>query len=248
MSREKKEEIKEAVIIDKKKSKKKTKEMQEQNQNKMESIVEVENEKENKEQKETKPYFFPRLVAYIIDVLIVSTICTGVLFFLPENKNYKKYMEEYEKIQTEAIEKNTPFIEVMKLSSDVVYDLDYSNVFPMIVQVVLIILYFIVFQFYNKGQTLGKKLMKLRLVSVNQEPLNINQVSIHAILINSILINMLVLASLLLLGRNYYFYASLVIQVLDFTLIFVILMMILFRKDGRGLHDVLAKTKVIQEK
>ena len=55
------------------------------------------------------------------------------------------------------------------------------------------------------------------------------------------------IAALLFSGRNYYYYASLSLQLLSGIIIFVTLMMIFFRKDGRGLHDVVTGTKVIQE-
>lgn len=213
-------------------------------------ICEDKTDDENKCVAETrvqKPYFFPRLVAYIIDMLLVSLVCTGIMFVMPENKNYDKYMKEYEKIQTDLIEEKIDVKEYFNKSMDVVYDIDYSNVIPMIVEVVLIILYFVVFQFYNKGQTFGKKLMKLRVVSTNDNDLTINQITYRSLIINSILINILILGSLLFLGRNYYFYANYALQLLSVIIVFVTLIMILFRKDGRGLHDVVAGTKVIQE-
>ena len=117
----------------------------------------------------------------------------------------------------------------------------------MIAEVVLLILYFIVFQFYNKGQTFGKKLMKLRVVNNNGNELTLNQVTCRALIIDSILINLFMIAALLFSGRNYYYYASLSLQILSGIIIFVTLMMIFFRKDGRGLHDVVTGTKVIQE-
>ena len=233
MARKKKEEIIEAEVVEKKSTKK-------------ESVIEkVEVETINKSN--DKPYFFPRLVAYIIDIMLVSIVCTGILMVIPENKNYDKYMKEYEQIQTDFIEEKIDSEEYFNKSMDVVYDIDYSNVFSMITEVVLIILYFIVFQFYNKGQTFGKKLMKLRVVSTKGDNLTLNQVAYRALIINSILINILILGSLLFLGRDYYYYASLVLQVIGSIIIVVTLMMIFFRKDGRGLHDVIAGTKVIQE-
>lgn len=213
-------------------------------------ICEDKTNEENKYVAETrvqKPYFFPRLVAYIIDMLLISLVCTGIMFVMPENKNYDKYMKEYEKIQTDLIEEKIDVKEYFNKSMDVVYDIDYSNVIPMILEVVLIILYFVVFQFYNKGQTFGKKLMKLRVVSTNDNDLTINQITYRSLIINSILINILILGSLLFLGRNYYFYANYALQLLSIIIVFVTLIMILFRKDGRGLHDVVAGTKVIQE-
>lgn len=197
--------------------------------------------------KNDKPYFFPRLVAYIIDVTLVSIVCSGILFLFPKNENYSKYLKEYQEVQTNFIDNKIGADEYIHKVADITYDIDYSNVLSMIVEVVLLILYFIVFQFYNKGQTFGKKLMKLRVVNNNGNELTLNQVTCRALIIDSILINLFMIAALLFSGRNYYYYASLSLQILSGIIIFVTLMMIFFRKDGRGLHDVVTGTKVIQE-
>lgn len=197
--------------------------------------------------KNDKPYFFPRLVAYIIDVTLVSIVCSGILFLFPKNENYSKYLKEYQEVQTNFIDNKIEADEYIHKVADITYDIDYSNVLSMIVEVVLLILYFIVFQFYNKGQTFGKKLMKLRVVNNNGNELTLNQVTCRALIIDSILINLFMIAALLFSGRNYYYYASLSLQLLSGIIISVTLMMIFFRKDGRGLHDVVTSTKVIQE-
>ena len=197
--------------------------------------------------KNDKPYFFPRLVAYIIDVTLVSIVCSGILFLFPKNENYSKYLKEYQEVQTNFIDNKIEADEYIHKVADITYDIDYSNVLSMIVEVVLLILYFIVFQFYNKGQTFGKKLMKLRVVNNNGNELTLNQVTCRALIIDSILINLFMIAALLFSGRNYYYYSSLSLQILSGIIIFVTLMMIFFRKDGRGLHDVVTGTKVIQE-
>ena len=197
--------------------------------------------------KNDKPYFFPRLVAYIIDVTLVSIVCSGILFLFPKNENYSKYLKEYQEVQTNFIDNKIEADEYIHKVADITYDIDYSNVLSMIVEVVLLILYFIVFQFYNKGQTFGTKLMKLRVVNNNGNELTLNQVTCRALIIDSILINLFMIAALLFSGRNYYYYASLSLQILSGIIIFVTLMMIFFRKDGRGLHDAVTGTKVIQE-
>lgn len=231
MPRKKKEEVIEVEVIEKETKKNSTKEK---------VVVEKINNG-------TKPYFFPRLVAYFIDIILVSIVCSGILYLVPENENYNKYMKEYEQIQTDFIEEKIDADEYFNKSMDVVYDIDYNNVIPMIIEVVLIILYFIVFQFYNKGQTFGKKLMKLRVISTKDGDLTINQVAYRVLIINSVLINILIIGSLLFLGRDYYYYASLVLQVIASIIVITTLLMVLFRKDGRGLHDIVAGTKVIQE-
>lgn len=234
--KKKKEEV-DAVIYEPKK--KKTSVKEEKNHSDKEIVLE--------QTSQTKPYFFPRLIAYIIDILLVSLVCSGVLFLIPKNENYQKYMKEYEQIQADFISENITYEEYFNKSVDVIYDIDYNNVISMILEILFIILYFVVFQFYNKGQTFGKRLMKLRVVSVKEKELTLNQMVYRALIINSIFINLLILASLLFLGRSYYYYASASLQFLAGGIVLVTLFMILFRKDGRGLHDVVAGTKVIQE-
>lgn len=195
-----------------------------------------------------KPYFFPRAIAYIIDVLLVSIVCTGVLLLIPKNDTYEQYYKEYEQIQSDFISEKIDSREYLDKSKDIIYGLNSNNVISMIVEVVLIILYFIVFQFYNKGQTLGKKLMKIRVVSVKNGELSLDQVTYRALVVNSILFNILAIGAVLFVGKSYYYYAYSGIQLLSSTVFFITILMILFRKDGRGLHDVIAGTKVIQER
>ena len=197
---------------------------------------------------EEKPFFLPRAVAYLIDAVIVFVLCLCVSVVLPEDKNHEKYVDEYKQIQAKYLDKEISRSEYVEKSKDVVYDIDYTNTPSTICTVVVLVLYYIVFQYYNKGQTIGKKIMKVRVINTEGKDLTMNQVALRALIVDSILINILLIGSLLFLGKNYYYYASFSLQMLDSILIIAALIMILFRHDGRGLHDIIAKTKVISEK
>ena len=49
------------------------------------------------------------------------------------------------------------------------------------------ILYFVVFQVKNNGQTVGKKLLKIKVSSCDDEELTMNQMIFRSLIINSIL-------------------------------------------------------------
>lgn len=215
--------------------------MPKKNEKIVEAVIE---EKENKVV--NKPYFFPRAIAYIIDIVIVFLISSLIMYAVPQDKNYKTYVDEYTKLQTDYIEHNIDQDTFTSRAKSLVYDIDNSGVSASFVQTIVIILYFVVFQFYNKGQTLGKKLMKLRVVSKNGD-LTLNQVAFRSLFNNSIIVNLLMIGAVLFIGRDNYYYVSLGINYFSIGLILAILLMILFKKDGRGLHDVLADTDVIQE-
>ena len=200
------------------------------------------------EEDKEKPFFLPRALAYIIDVVIVFLLSAIISMGLPQDSNHEKYVEEYKQIQSQYMNKEISRKEYNAKSKDVVYDIDYTNTGSSLVTVVILLLYYVGFQFYNKGQTLGKKIMKLRVVSTNGKVLSVNQIAIRTLLVNSILINILLIGTVLFVGRDYYYYASYGMQALDSVLMISILIMILFRKDARGLHDLLAHTRVISEK
>ena len=198
-----------------------------------------------------KSYFFPRFIAYILDVLIVGIVATLILSVIPSNDKYDKYMKEYETIQTNYLEKKIETNEYFEKSKDLVYELDKMAVPSTLIKVVLYIGYFIVFQAYNKGQTLGKKLMKIKIINTKKDELtgtynvSINQMAIRSIIINSIGINLLMIGSILFINKDAYYYASVSIQGLSFLIIVLSLLMIFIRKDGKGLHDVAANTMVV---
>lgn len=195
-----------------------------------------------------KTFFFPRFIAFIIDMVIVSVISMSIMFLFPENKNYKEYLEEYQSVQVDYTEKKISDKEYLNKSVDMIYDLDYSNVPTLVVELVVYILYFMIFQYYNKGQTLGKKLMKIKVVSTKGDKLILNQVAVRALIIDSVFIDLSILIVLLFVSRDYYFYIKAVIMAVKYLLLMAALVMALFRKDGKGLHDLLGNTQVVNVK
>lgn len=201
---------------------------------------------DNNEKKYTqKAFFFPRLIAYIVDFLIVTLVVSGILMILPQSDNYNKYLKEYEQIQVDFLDEKITADEYMNRSIEVVHDLDYANVLSMILEVVALILYFVVFQFYNKGQTIGKKLMHIRVVSNNEQELNINNYIIRSIIVNSLLVNILIIGMVLFMNKYVYYYACYGLQAIQTILIIVSAFMVMYKKDGRGIQDYVAHTKVI---
>lgn len=192
-----------------------------------------------------KAYFFPRVLAYLIDIIIVTVLSTLFISVVPENKNYTAYLTEYQKLQSSFLEGNMDSDEYVNKTAEIVYDIDYNNVLPMIMEIVVLILYFIVFQFYNKGQTIGKRLLRIRVVSEDDGEVSMNQYILRSFIIPSIISKMLIIALVLFMGREYYYYASFTVQGIQTVLIIVSIFMVMYSNTGRGLHDRLAKTKVI---
>lgn len=195
---------------------------------------------------EEKSYFFPRFAAYAIDFVIVILISSLIVGFVPQNKNLEKYQKESEQILKDYQKGNIDTKDYFNKMAPVSYDMDYANLPSTFISLTISILYFIVFQYYNKGQTFGKKLMKIKVMSTDGN-LSINQMAIRALFINLILFNVLVIGAVLFAGKTYYFNTNLIIEVVAFIFVVISSVFAMYRKDGRGLHDMMANTKVIKE-
>ncbi len=192
-----------------------------------------------------KAYFFPRLIAYIIDMVIITMLLTVVMMVVPQSENYETYLKEYQQIQTDFLDKKINTDEYVNKSVAVVHDIDYSNVMSMIIEVVVIILYFVIFQAYNKGQTFGKKLMHIKVVSKDGSDLTVNNYIFRSLIVNSLMANILIIGMVLFMNKQIYYYASFGLQGIQIALIVVSMFMMMYKKDGRGIQDLLGNTKVI---
>ena len=113
--------------------------------------------------------------------------------------------------------------------------------------IVVEILYFMVLQFYLGGQTLGKRLLKIKIVKQDGSDLSMNDVVIRNLINNSIFAD-IVVAIMILFNKNVYFYGSSIVQIIQYIIIFVSIFMIIVRKDGRSVSDLIAGTRVVKVK
>lgn len=213
-----------------------------------------------------------RFVAYAIDILIVSLISSLITSNTLINKDYKKYIETYEEyeeivdkyevdkgalddaLEYEAITDDEYNIKLEKLNEtfdkdnvDYNYKLIKLSIVATIVSILVILLYFVVIQYYFNGQTLGKRIMKLRVVSNSFKKLNILNYLIRSLILNSVLINTLSIIMVLVLSKNSYLIYNEIIYVVNYLVETAIIFMMGFTKDNRGLQDYVANTKVIYE-
>ena len=191
--------------------------------------------------------FFKRLFAYIIDILIVTILTTMICSAIPsKNENVEKKLS---KLSTELIEKKIDNKEYTDKYKDLMYESNKNERATTAITLVLTITYFVVFQYMNKGQTIGKKLLGLRVVSSEtKKEVSILKGLLRSILPISIISNTISIALINILTKKVYINLYLAVSELETLFIFVTVFLILYRKDGRGLHDMIANTMVVSEK
>lgn len=209
-------------------------------------------------------YILRRIMAYFIDIILVVMVST----FITSNKyidiNYSKYQKVYNEYKTcydeyESLLKDSEEEKLDEKESDKLdkyeeklnnysYRLSQLSFVPRFMGIILSLFYFVVLQFYFNGQTLGKKIMKLRVVSNDNKNINIFSFLIRSLIVNEIFISSLNLICILFLSKNVYFTYSKVIYFVTYFIEILIVFTIFFSKDNRGIHDILANTKVIDER
>ena len=196
-----------------------------------------------------------RIIAYLIDILIVSIVVTpfiNIKAINPYIDDYNKYYEEYTKLIEDA---NNGDIDTNSDEyKDQVIDLNYKiaeyKVINSSISVVSLIIYFVIIQYFLRGQTIGKKILKLRIdIRIDKDKeLNISHYFVRSLILNNIIFSIILIAGVYLFGKNGYYNLSMVVSYLQLLVMSVIILMVVLRRDNRGLHDFVAGTKVISQK
>lgn len=192
-----------------------------------------------------KASFIKRILAFLIDSFILSIVFTVITINFNDNSDNigNKLMETLEQYQNNEI--------TMEEYTDSVVDSNYqlqkSSVPTNALQVVLYVGYFIVFGYLNKGQTVGKKLCKIKVVNKDGNLPSVWNMIVRSLLIYGIFTLLYSIVFVNILDKYIFTYGYMLIDYTIAIFVMIAFFMILYRKDGRGLHDVIARTYVIEE-
>ena len=204
--------------------------------------------KENKVKKnhDIKAMFSQRILAFLIDLVLISVITSFITVFVPVNDTATKLYEEQNKVLEGYVEGTVSMEEYVNQMVDLSYDISKQTVIVSIVTIVISLLYYVVYPCYNNGQTLGKKLMKIKIKKIDESDLSMNDLLIRGMVNNSILVNIVNVIFVLFLSKNIFLSASSLVSVIQYLVLIISLIMIAFTRNSRGLHDLAAKTEVVQ--
>lgn len=189
--------------------------------------------------------FFDRLGCYLLDVLLIFAISSVISVFIPSkgndiNKEITALTEKY----TNGEVGSETFINEYQ---DLMYNYQKDNYLSTVVSVGLNFIYFVVFAYFNKGQTIAKKLTNIKVVDnkTGERP-KFWQMLVRNMFIYSLLSNVIILI-LLFTSKNNFIYCYMLVGGFDLMFVMITVMFVLYRKDKRGLHDMMACTKVVKE-
>lgn len=192
-----------------------------------------------------------RVMAYIIDVLIFSIVLTPIINWSVINPYIDEYTENYSEYtelieQANAGEIDTEADEYKDKIVDLNYNINKYKVISSSISVVGFLLYFAVLQWALNGQTIGKKIMKIRVVANNEDKkLNVGNYILRSLILNNIIFSIILIIGVYIFKAPGYYTLSMVVSYLQLLVMSLIMLMVVLRKDFRGLHDFVAGTKVI---
>ena len=192
-----------------------------------------------------------RVVAYIIDMLIISTIINifGIVFPQWSETSYKS-QEEINRIfekQTDngkAINDETFNIIIDETTKSIQrYDKELTLYHG--VEVMILFGYFIILPMCANGQTVGKKLFKIKVTNENGK-LTYKNLIIRTLLITEMGALTLTSIFVYILPSLPYFIFKDVLGLLELVILIVSLVKIIRNEKHLGLHDMIAKTEVVE--
>lgn len=182
-----------------------------------------------------------RALAYIIDIIILGLILLLVNIIVP--KDEKDINVKLDSLNETYLNKEISFNEYLEEYSIISYEIDKNNIIYTIVNVIFVIIYFIMIPFIFNGQTIGKKIMEIKLVK--EDKLTITSLAIRNLIINGLGYMLLSLVLIHILKPYSYFIITTILSLIQLILMIIILIGLIKNNNNLILHDRLSKTKVV---
>lgn len=187
-----------------------------------------------------------RMSAYLIDIIIMLIIIGFIsILYKPDNLTLNNNLNL---LTLEYANGDISFSKYMTKSSEIYKEIDLNNLIINIISAVYIIGYFIILPYFNNGQTIGKKTMSINVKAISNGKLTIGKLLIRNLIISGLFYLIAVIICSLVIPAQYYFITITILGIIQVGLILASIFMVLYRKDKKGLHDLIARTWVSSTK
>lgn len=186
-----------------------------------------------------------RIKAYLIDlvvILIIYIISTNVI---PRSDLLKKYKSDERELHENYVEKKISMSDYTKQYEVLYYNISRESKVNDIVYVVSLLIYFVVVPFFLNGQTLGLFLNRLRIERFTIGKLHMWQLLVRNVVIVGLGYSIFRVALVYFLDAKIYYKVLLGISAVQILLLLLSWIMVIRKKEKRGLHEILSNTEVV---
>ena len=188
-----------------------------------------------------------RIIAYILDLFIVALL-TSLIFstsiFEKEREIYLENTTLYQETYQNYVNKKATAEEVIKSE----YDMYHSSSTLLITKAGVTILYFCIIPYFMNYKTLGKKLLKIKIVPNKGNEIKAGHFFARGLITSNVIFDIITILLLLKLPINSWQTSSIIINYISYIFYLLLLETTIMSKDKRGIHDKLFNTKVIEDK
>ncbi|MBR3523340.1 MAG: RDD family protein [Bacilli bacterium] len=186
-----------------------------------------------------------RIKAYLIDlvvILIIYIISTNVI---PRSDLLKKYKSDERELHENYVEKKISMSDYTKQYEVLYYNISRESKVNDIVYVVSLLIYFVVVPFFLNGQTLGLFLNRLRIERFTIGKLHMWQLLVRNVVIVGLGYSIFRVSLVYFLDAKIYYKVLLGISAVQILLLLLSWIMVIRKKEKRGLHEILSNTEVV---
>lgn len=201
-----------------------------------------------------------RFIAYFIDILIISILAfvvSKINFINPNAYKYEKTYEEFAQYSNQ-IAQNTSEINsiddiITPKFKNYAYSIEKYGLSYTISEVVIVVLYFSLFAYFNNGSTIGQKLMRLKVVNNDdQKPSYVTFLVrslivpiVYSPIMACVLLDVITVILVLFLNASLFFKINIILTMLICVYCYIDIIMMLTSHEGKSLHDQITNTKLV---
>lgn len=194
-----------------------------------------------------KVSFKRRLIAYIIDLALLSILVTLTLVIFPnDKKEIKQINNNINIIIEDLLNDKIDNSQYLNMYAKYNYKLEKKQIKTNVLNLIYIIFLYILVPFFAGGQTIGKIVTKIKIVNEDNTDIQFKKLIIRSLFVNFLIYPIVTIPLIYLFSTKIYFMLSLFLILIEFLLVLFTIFMVLYRHDRKGIHDILTKTKVIK--
>ena len=187
-----------------------------------------------------------RICAYLIDMFILFVFIGIGAMLTNVTENEKALRLELSEMNEKAVMRETSITSYLFHLSEISQDIDREHVAVGFINLVFVFIYFVFIPFFMEGKTFGKALMKIRVVDESGGEATIHSLVIRNVVLNGLLYLFLSLLFIYIVPGILYLLMISILGIIQLALVIFSVFMVLYRKDGVGLHERLSHTRVVE--
>ena len=199
-----------------------------------------------KKEQHLKALFSQRFVAFMIDLILVSFITSLVTAIIPTNSSIDKLYDQQIKIVENYTARKITMQEYVNQLADINYDIAKQTGIITLVSIAISLLYYVLYVYKNDGQSIGKKMMKIKIQKKDKDKeLTMNDLLFRTMILQGTLVSIIGFCTILFLDKDTYLATNSLLNLIQYSILIISFFLIAFTKERQGLHDMVAKTEVV---